>query len=138
MNIKGIICTAAGTVGALITALMGPWSKELTVLTVFMATDLFTGLIVAAVFKKSKKTESGALNSKVTYKGILKKICELCFVVVANMLDIYLGTEFIRSGVIIGFIINELISIVENAALMGIVSPALNDAIDILKKEVKK
>ena len=138
MNIKTLICTAAGGVGALFGTLFGVWSKDLTVLTVFMGIDLLTGIIVAAVFKKSKKTESGALNSKVTYKGILKKIYELCLVVIANMLDLYLGTQFIRNGVIYAFILNELLSIVENAALMGIVSPIINDAIDILKKDVKK
>jgi toxin secretion/phage lysis holin len=138
MSIKNLICALSGGIGAFLCMLLGGFTKDLVVLTSFMVIDLLTGIIVAAVFKKSKKTESGALNSKVTYKGILKKICELCFVVIANMLDMYLGTAFIRSGVIVGFIINELLSIVENAALMGIVSPALNSALDILKKEVKK
>lgn len=138
MNIKTLICTAAGGIAAFFGMLFGVWSKDLTVLTVFMGIDLLTGIIVAAVFKKSKKTESGALNSKVTYKGIVKKIYELCLVVIANMLDVYLGTAFIRNGVIYAFILNELLSITENAALMGIVSPQINDAIDILKKDVRK
>lgn len=138
MNIKTLICTAAGGIAAFFGMLFGVWSKDLTVLTVFMGIDLLTGIIVAAVFKKSKKTESGALNSKVTYKGIVKKIYELCLVVIANMLDVYLGTVFIRNGVIYAFILNELLSITENAALMGIVSPQINDAIDILKKDVRK
>ena len=46
----------------------------------------------------------------------------------------YLGTSFIKDAVIVGFIINELISIVENAGLMGITSPAIVNAIDMLKK----
>lgn len=127
-----------GTIGAGISALVGGWSKDLLCLVIFMAIDFFTGLLVAAVFKKSRKTSSGALSSDVTYKGIVKKICELLFVVVANALDTYLGVGFIRSGVIVGFMVNELISITENASLMGIVSPVITNAIDILRKEIKK
>ena len=138
MNIKTMICAFFGAIGAGITALMGGWSKDLLCLIIFMGIDFFTGLMVAAVFKNSKKTGSGALNSSVTYKGIVKKISELLFVVIANALDAYLGTDFIRSGVIVGFMVNELISIVENASLMGIVSPMITEAIDILKKEVKR
>ena len=134
MNIKTLICTVFGAMGAGITVLMGGWSKDLLCLIIFMAVDFFTGIMVAAIFKNSKKTGSGALSSCVTYKGIVKKICELLFVVIANALDIYLGVNFIRSGVIVGFMVNELISIVENAALMGIVAPIISDAIDILKK----
>ena len=62
----------------------------------------------------------------------------LLFVVVAHALDAYLGIEFLRSGVIIGFIINELISIVENAGLMGITAPVIEEAIEILKKKVEE
>ena len=138
MNIKSIICTAAGGVGAVLGALLGGWSKDLITLMAFMAIDLVTGIIVAAVFKKSTKTESGALSSKVTYKGVLKKICQLFFVVMAHLLDRFLGMHILRSGVIVGFIINELVSIVENAALMGIVSETIESALDLLKKEVKK
>lgn len=138
MNIKNMICTVAGGVGAALAALVGGWSRDLITLIIFMAVDFFTGIMVAAIFKNSRKTGSGALSSSVTYKGIVKKICELLFVVIANALDIYLGVNFIRSGVIVGFMVNELISIVENAALMGIVSPIISDAIDILKREIKK
>ena len=56
----------------------------------------------------------------------------------AHLLDGFLGMHILRSGVIVGFIINELVSIVENAALMGIVSETIENALDLLKKEVKK
>ncbi len=63
------------------------------------------------------------------------------FVLIAYRLDLALGLDFIRATVIIGFMANELISIVENAGLMGIPIPGvLGKAIDILtqKAEVEK
>jgi hypothetical protein len=44
--------------------------------------------------------------------------------------------NYIRDAVIIGFIANELISIVENAGLMGLPLPSvLTKAIDVLKNK---
>ena len=44
-------------------------------------------------------------------------------------------TTYIKDAVIIAFIVNESISIIENAGLMGIPIPvAIAKAIDILKK----
>jgi len=137
MSFKSIFCAAAGSIGGVVTYLIGGWSKDLVTLLVFMTIDFLTGILVACIFKTSQKTESGRLSSAVSFKGIIKKIVILLFVMVAHMLDGYLRTEFIRSGVIIGFMVNELISIIENASLMGVVSPVLNDAVDILKKEEK-
>ena len=136
MTIKSLICTAAGAIGGFITYFVGGWTIDLQTLCLFMATDFITGLMVAAVFKKSNKTANGALNSKVSFKGICKKFMILLFVIIAHMLDAYLGVNFLRSGVIVGFIINELISIVENAGLMGITSPIIEEAVEILKKKV--
>lgn len=65
------------------------------------------------------------------------------FVLVAYRIDLILGLDYIRNAVIIAFITNELISLVENAGLMGVPLPAvITKAIDILQKksesEVKK
>ena len=60
----------------------------------------------------------------------------LLFVLIAYRLDLAIGTNYIRDAVIIGFIANELISITENAGLMGIPLPGvLTKAIDVLKKK---
>ena len=57
----------------------------------------------------------------------------LAVVLIAYRLDLALGLNFIRTAVIIGFMANELISVVENAGLMGVpLPPVLNKAIDIL------
>ena len=47
-----------------------------------------------------------------------------------------MNTEYIRDAVIIAFIANESISIIENAALMGIPIPKqITKAIEILKEK---
>jgi len=97
------------------------------------------GLIVAGIFRNSPKTQSGALESRVGWKGLCRKCVTLLFVLVAYRLDIIIGVNYIRNAVIIGFVANELISIVENAGLMGIpLPPVLNSAIDILTKKTEE
>ncbi|WP_334291236.1 phage holin family protein [Butyrivibrio sp. AE2032] len=51
----------------------------------------------------------------------------LFFVLIAYRLDLLLNTNYIRDAVVIGFCMNELISIVENAGLMGLPSSGSND-----------
>ena len=111
----------------------------MTTLMVFMVADYLSGLIVAGVFKKSKKTESGALQSKVGWQGLCKKGMNLLIVLVAYRLDLTLGTTYIKDAVIIGFVLNETISIAENAGLMGVdLPPAIAKAIDILTDQTKQ
>ena len=62
----------------------------------------------------------------------------LLFVLVAYRLDLVIGTNYIRDAVIIAFIANETISLVENAGLMGLPLPAvITKAIDVLQKKVE-
>lgn len=130
---KETICTMLGVAGAALSALFGGWDAALTTLLLFMAVDYVSGLVVAGVFHKSKKTESGALQSRAGWKGLCKKMMTLLFVLVAHRLDLAVGTSYIREGVIIGFMANELISIVENAGLMGLPLPEIvTKAIDML------
>lgn len=106
------------------------------VLCVFLVVDYIAGILVALVFKNSTKTESGKLNSTVSFKGLCKKFFVVILVGVSHLLDVVLGTNFIRGGVMIAFISNEIISIIENAGLMGIPIPSpLKKAIDILQEK---
>lgn len=130
------ICTGIGMVGGLIAAAFGGWDEALVTLITFMVIDYISGLIVAGVFHKSKKTESGTLESRVGWKGLCRKCVTLLFVLIAHRLDLAIGVNYIRDAVIIGFMANELISIVENAGLMGVPLPAvIQNAIDILSKK---
>ncbi len=132
------ICTGIGAVGGVIAAAFGGWSAALTTLVIFMCIDYLSGLIVAGVFKASKKSKTGALESRAGWKGLCKKGMTLLFVLIAYRLDLIIGTTYIKDAVIIGFIANELISIVENAGLMGIPLPAvIHKAIDILNQKTE-
>ena len=130
------ILTCIGAVGGFIASLFGGWDSALTTLIVFMAIDYATGLIVAGVFHKSPKTETGALESKAGWKGLCRKGTTILIVLIACRLDLIMGTSFVRDAVIIAYIVNETISIVENAGLMGIPTPSvITKAIDVLKKK---
>lgn len=123
-------------IGAFISKLFGGWDAALTTLVIFMAIDWITGLIVAGVFKKSKKSASGALESKAGLKGLCKKGMILLVVLVSVRLDLLSGTSFLKDAVIIAFVANETLSIAENAGLMGVPWPAfISNAIDVLKKK---
>ena len=138
-HVEGIwttICAVCGIAGGFLAQLFGGWDSSMMTLLMFMAIDYVTGLIVAGVFHASPKSEGGALESRAGWKGLIRKGCTLLFVLIAARLDMVMGTTMIRDGVIIGFLLNELISIVENAGLMGIPLPAvLTNAIELLKKK---
>ena len=135
MELKRIICAAAGVIGAEIGSLFGGWSGALTTLLIFMGIDYVTGLLVAGVFHESRKSEGGGLESRAGWKGIVRKGVTLAIVLISYRLDLLLGTEYIKDAVTIAFCANELISIVENAGLMGIPVPELvKNAIDVLKR----
>ena len=107
-------------------------------LIIFMAIDYITGLIVAGVFHNSEKTANGALESRAGWKGLCRKGVTLLVVLVACRLDLVMGSNFIRDAVIIAFVANETISIIENAGLMGIPIPAaIMRAIEILKNKAE-
>lgn len=136
LNLKAYFCFVIGILGSMITKLFGGWTSDMKTLIIFMTIDFITGLITAGVFKKSAKSKTGALDSNAGWKGLCKKCVTLLFVLVAQRLDITLGTNYIRSVTVIGFITNELISIVENAGIMGLPMPEIiKKAIDILKNK---
>ena len=135
-KMKQTICTILGVVGSAIATALGGWDAGLATLMIFMALDYVSGLAVAGVFKKSPKSDTGSLESKAGWKGLCRKCMTLIFVLVAYRIDLVIGTNYIRDAVVIAFITNELISLVENAGLMGIPMPeVITKAIDILQKK---
>lgn len=138
-TIWGTICTVFGVAGGFLAQAFGGWNSSMTTLLIFMAIDYATGLIVAGFFHASPKSEGGSLESRAGWKGLIRKGCTLLFVLIGARLDMVLGTTMVRDGVIIGFLLNELVSIVENAGLMGLPLPAaLTNAIELLKKKEEK
>ena len=134
MPIKIFILSGAACVGAAIASLFGGWNGAMTTLVILMLIDYITGIIVAGVFHASPKSSGGALSSAVGFKGICRKFVILLIVVVACRVDLLLDTNMIRDATCIGFCANELVSITENAGLMGIPLPRkLVEAIEVLR-----
>ena len=104
------------------------------VLVALMVADYLTGVLVAAVWQRSDKSASGALDSKAGFKGILKKCMILLLVWIGVLLDNATGVNYIRTAVVLFFIGNEGISLLENLGLMGVPFPAfLQRALEALR-----
>lgn len=134
---KTIFCTVTGFVGAVIASLFGGWTSAMTVLGICMVIDYSTGMVLAGIFHKSTKTESGGLNSKVGWLGLAKKVATWAIVLVAHLVDTLLGTgSVVRDAAVIAFCLNEIISILENCGGMGVKIPQkLVNAIDMLRQK---
>lgn len=133
---KQSICTAAGVIGSVLAAAFGGWDASLMALVICMGVDYISGSMVALVFHKSNKSETGSYNSAYGLKGLCKKCLMLLFVLVAVQMDRLLGADYVRDAVCIGFCSNEVLSIVENLGLAGIPMPqAIVKSLEQLQKK---
>lgn len=134
---KNFILGAAAAAGSILAAAFGGWDSSLQTLIAVIGVDYITGLLCALVFHKSSKTENGAGSSYVCFRGLVRKACILLCVLLAVQLDRVMSTEGLcRTAVILFFISNEGISIVENLGLMGVPMPAvIKNALEALKKK---
>lgn len=138
IKLKSIVSIVTGTIGSLLINLIGKPTDDLIILIVLMIIDLIVGFLVSAIWQKSSKTDSGKLSSIVMFKGIIKKFFTLVIVVIAYQLDILLAVNVIRHIVIIAFIVEEILSIIENIAITGIKIPTIiTRALDVLERSVK-
>lgn len=127
-----------GCMGSAVAGAFGGWDASLTALIVTMAVDYLSGSLVALVFGKSSHTETGTYSSAYGFKGLCKKVMVLALVLLGARLDAVMGFDYIRDAVCIGFLANELMSIVENAGLMGLPLPkAVTQAIEQLKEKTE-
>lgn len=130
---KGYLNTLIGMLGAGLTIVFGELSPMLVALCVAMLIDYVSGMLVALVFKNSPKTNSGKASSEVCIRGLVKKLFMLVLVAMGNRLDLALNVNFVKMGIIYAFLSNEVLSIIENATLMGIPVPeVIKNALDIL------
>lgn len=86
-------------------------------LLIFVATDYITGVMCAIVDHK--------LSSEIGFKGICKKVLIFALVGLGNILDVYILGEgsALRTAVIFFYLSNEGISLLENAAYLGLPIP---------------
>lgn len=130
---KKVLCSSVGVVGSGLVYMLGGWDTALQTLVLFMVIDYVMGVAVAFIFHKSPKTESGGLSSVIGFKGLCKKFVMLMFVAIGYRLDILFEIDYIRTAICFGLMANELISITENAGLMGLPIPdPIKKGIDML------
>lgn len=129
-KIQIIINSIAGAVGAVLGFMYGEVNGLFWALIAFMATDYITGVVVAAINKQ--------LSSEVGFRGLAKKLMILVFVSLGHIADMYVlgGTPVAMSAVMLFYIANEGLSIIENAGNLGLPVPKkLKDIMAQLKKE---
>ena len=133
---KDTICTLFGICGAGIAWAFGGWDAALMALLICISVDYISGSLVALVFHKSSKSETGAYNSSYGLKGLCKKGLMLLFVLVAVQIDRLMGADYVRDAVCIGFCTNEILSIEKNLGLAGVPMPqAVSKALEHLQKK---
>ncbi|MBQ6420432.1 MAG: phage holin family protein [Clostridia bacterium] len=136
---KNLICGVFGLIGSALASLFGGFDAAFVTLLIFMALDYVSGIVLAGVFRRSKKSDCGALSSAAGFRGLCRKGGMLLIVLVACRLDLLLGATFIRDAAVIALVVNETISIIENVGQMGVPIPKpISDAIDLLKKKSEK
>jgi toxin secretion/phage lysis holin len=104
-------------IGGYIGWFLGGFDGLLYALVAFVIIDYITGIMVAVLEKK--------LSSSIGFKGIFKKVLIFTFVGIGHIVDIYIlqNGSAIRTAVIFFYLSNEGLSIVENAAKIGLPVP---------------
>ena len=108
---------AIAAVGGWLGYFLGGMDGLLTALLIFMAVDYVTGLMCAVADKK--------LSSSVGFKGICKRVPMIMLVGVAHIVDLHVvGTgNALRGAVVCFYLSNEGVSLLENAAHLGLPIP---------------
>jgi toxin secretion/phage lysis holin len=111
------IIVSASFISAWFFYIIGGWESLLTVLVVFMVIDIFTGLIKAAMKRQ--------LNSKIGYKGFLKKATIMLVIILANWLDALTTSDVpaFKTIALYFYIGMEGLSIIENLHHIGVPIP---------------
>lgn len=116
-KIQIAIDSVAGVVGAILGFMYGEVNGLFRALIAFMVLDYISGVFAAVSEKK--------ISSKVGFRGIANKVLILAFVALGHITDTYVlgGIPAAMSAVMLFYIANEGISIVENAAALGLPVP---------------
>ncbi|MDK7785443.1 MULTISPECIES: phage holin family protein [Gardnerella] len=104
-------------VGGWLGYFLGGCDGLILALLLFVVTDYITGVMCAAVDKK--------LSSSVGFKGIFRKVLIFMLVGIANIIDFQVIKQgsVIRTAVIFFYLSNEGLSLIENAAHLGLPVP---------------
>lgn len=125
-----------GAIGGIVTTILGTWTLAITIMVICMGVDIITGIAVAKFFVNSPKTESGGYSSREVRKGLMRKGGMCLVVLVAHYVDLLIGTQYVRDAVVVFTVFNEIMSILENVALMGVPIPKiLLKGLDVLHEK---
>ena len=126
---KHIVSDVISVILTTIIYYLGGLDIALKSLLIMIIIDYLTGVLSAIYNKK--------VNSKIGFKGIIKKVSYLFIIALSVIIDNVLGqTGTIRTLVIYFFVANDGISILENVAEMGVPLPQkLIDTLEQLKKK---
>lgn len=120
------IAAAAGAVASFFCGL----PPIIWILLAVISLDYITG-IICGIMGKSPKTENGGLSSKEAFQGLLRKALILFVVLLAALLDraVSMSAEIefaaVTGATCLWFIASEGMSILENAAAMGVPIPKI-------------
>lgn len=120
-------------VGGFVGWFLGGFDGFLYALVAFVAIDYLTGVMCAI----NDKT----LSSAVGFRGICRKVLIFTMVGLANILDVYILGEgsVLRTAVIFFYLSNEGVSMLENAAHLGMPVPdKLKDVLEQLHEREGK
>ena len=111
-------------IGGMVGWYLGGVDGFMYALITFVIIDYITGLMVAVLEHK--------LSSEIGFRGIFKKVLIFALVGIGNMIDIHLigSGSAVRTAVIFFYVSNEGISIIENAARIGL--PVPKKLLDVL------
>lgn len=126
---KSIIIKLSSAIGTFFVFLFGDFDFLLKTILALMLLDYITGVCKSFIQNK--------VNSSIGAKGIIKKVAYLCIIALSVLLDQLLNINGgLRTLVIISFIFNEMLSILENGSEMGIKIPkALYKSLEKLNSE---
>lgn len=133
---KNSVLAVAAAFGSFVADQLGGWDAAMKILIALMVADYVTGILVAAIWHRSAKTSSGALSSHASFVGIVKKCLILMLVWIGVLLDSAIGCNYVRMAVVLFFVGNEGLSLLENVGLMGVPYPEfLKRMLEALKEK---
>ncbi len=128
---KWFSCFTSGALLAAFSLIIGKVDYSIILLFIAMGVDLLTGILCGI--------ESHTVSSRKCFLGICRKLMIIVYVILAHHLDVLLISfniiehDFVRVGVCFMYIINEIISIIENGTRLGVAVPKpIQNALEIL------
>ena len=132
VSMEYVLKLITSVLGGVLIFIFGSWHDLFVIFIALWFLDVITGMMAAG--------KKGRISSIKGTVGLAKKIGVFCLISTAHIADLLLNTgEVIRDSTLMWFVVNELISIIENAGRAGLpIPPKLQKAIEVLKEESTK